>query len=119
MVTATMLTEAAGLLATRDYSTLRAYTGVAPITNRSGKRFLLVQMRYACNPRLRQAFFHWARISIQHDAAARRYYDQLRARGHGHARALRSVADRWLRILVALLKHRTLYDPTRLRPLSI
>jgi hypothetical protein len=29
------------------------------------------------------------------------------------------VADRWLRILVALLKHRTLYDPTRLRPLSI
>jgi transposase len=119
MVTATMLTEAAGLLANRDYSTLRAYTGVAPITRRSGKRFLLVQMRYACNPRLRQALFHWARISIQHDAAARRYYDQLRARGHQHARALRSVADRWLRILVALLKHRTLYDPTRLRPLSI
>ena len=115
IVTATMLAEATGPLADRDYATLRAYAGTAPVTKRSGKRLHLVQMRYACKARLRQALYHWARISIQHDSAARGYYDALRGRGHGHARALRSVADRWLRILVAMLTAHTLYDPSRLR----
>ncbi len=113
MVAATMLTEAAGPLAARDYATLRAHAGTAPITKRSGKRLHLVHMRYACKPRLRCALYHWARISIQHDPASRAYYDGLRQRGHAHARALRSVADRWLRILVAMLKTHTLYDPSR------
>lgn len=113
IVTATMLTEATGPLGDRDYSTLRAYTGAAPVTKRSGKRAFFVHMRYACKRRLRQALYHWSRTSIQRDAAARTYYDQLRARGHGHPRALRSVADRWLRILVAMLKTGTLYDPSR------
>ncbi len=113
MVTATMLTEATGPMAARDYPTLRAYAGAAPVTKRSGKRAAFVHMRYACNRRLRQALYHWSRVSIQHDRAARAYYDALRARGHGHARALRSVADRWLRILVAMLTTRTLYDPFR------
>ena len=112
MVTATMLTEATGPLADRDYATLRAHTGVAPVTKRSGKRACFVQMRYACKGRLRQALYHWSRTSIQRDAAARTYYDSLRARGHSHARALRSVADRWLRILIAMLTTGTLYDPS-------
>jgi len=119
MVTATMLTEAAGPLADRDYATLRTYSGAAPVTKRSGKRAYFVQMRYACKPRLRQALYHWARTSIQHDDAARAYYDALRTRGHGHARALRSVADRWLRILVAMLTKRTLYDSSRPRRLAL
>jgi transposase len=38
MVTATMLAEAAAPLAARDYGTLRAYAGAAPVTKRSGKR---------------------------------------------------------------------------------
>jgi transposase len=114
-VAATMLTEASGPLADRDYLTLRAYTGAAPVTKRSGKRAYFVHMRYACKGRLRQALYHWARTSIQRDDAARAYYDALRARGHGHARALRSVGDRWLRILVAMLTTRTLYDRFRLR----
>jgi len=113
MVTATMLTEATGALADRDYATLRAYTGTAPVTKRSGKRTWFVHMRSACKRRLRDALYHWARVSIQRDPSARTYYTALRTRGHGHARALRSVADRWLRILVAMLKTRTLYDAAR------
>jgi transposase len=113
MVAATMLTEATGPLADRDYVTLRAHAGTAPITKRSGKRAAFVHMRYACKPRLRQALYHWARTSIQHDQTARAYYDTLRARGHHHARALRSVADRWLRILIAMLRAGTLYDASR------
>ena len=113
MVAATMLTEATGPMAERDYPTLRAHTGTAPVTKRSGKRAFFVHMRYACKGRLRQAVYHWSRTSIQRDAGARVYYDTLRARGHSHARSLRSVGDRWLRILIAMLKTGTLYDATR------
>jgi transposase len=118
IVTATMLTEATGPLADRDYGTLRAYGGAAPVTKRSGKRMFFVQMRYACKRRVRTALYNWSRVSIQHDAPARTYYDALRARGHSHARALRSVADRWLRILVAMLKSGQLYDPSRFTQLA-
>jgi transposase len=113
IVTATMLTEATGPLAEREYPTLRAHTGAAPVTKRSGKRAWLVHMRYACKRRLRPAVYHWSRTSIQVDATTRAYYSALRARGHSHGRALRSVGDRWLRILIAMLKTRTLYDASR------
>lgn len=66
---------------------------------------------------LRNAFYHWPRVSIQNDDVARTYYATLRARGHTHGRALRSVADRWLRILMAMLRSRTLYDPNFKRPM--
>jgi Transposase len=56
------------------------------------------------------AAYHWARTGAQKDPASRVYYGQLRARGHSHARALRSIADRLLRVLVALLNHRQLFD---------
>lgn len=112
MTTVAMLTEATQPLATRDYDGLRTHMGVAPITKASGKR-RLVHMRLACNPRLREAAYHWARVSVQQDPFTATYYRRLRARGQTHGRALRSVVDRWLRILVAMLAHRTLYDSTR------
>ena len=111
-VAATMLAEAAGPLAQRDYDRLRAHLGIAPVTTASGKR-RLVSMRRACNRRLRWAAYHWGRASVQHDAASAAYYRELRARGHRHGRALRSVVDRWLRILMAMLRQNTLYDVLR------
>jgi transposase len=108
-IAATLLAEAAPLLRQADYHGLRALGGLAPVTKRSGKG-LVVLMRYSCNRRLRNACYHWARGSVLYDEAARAYYARLRARGHSHGRALRSVADRSLRILVAMLKARTLYE---------
>lgn len=113
IVAATMLTSATGPVAARDYHTLRAQAGTAPVTKRSGKRLRTVHMRYACKGALREAVYHWARTSVQHDAVARTYYTSLRARGHSHGRALRSVGDRWLRIFIAMLTSGTLYDANR------
>ena len=79
----------------------------------------VVRMRYACKSRLRNALYHWSRTSLQADPSARAYYDRLRARGHSHSRALRSVADRWLRILIAMLKTRTLYNPSGLTTTAV
>jgi hypothetical protein len=62
---------------------------------------------------LRTALYHGARVSTHHDAAARQSFATLRRRGHSHARALRSVADRWLRILTAMLATGMAYDRTR------
>jgi transposase len=111
LIAATMLAEAPEPLAQRDYQTLRAHTGVAPVTRQSGKS-RRVAMRRSCNPRLRTAVFHWARNSIRFDPRARKHYDRLRQH-HGHARALRGVADRLLAMLVTMLKNGTLYDPMR------
>jgi transposase len=112
VVAATMLAEASQPLRDRDYQALRHYAGAAPITRQSGKRKVVV-MRYACNERLRNALYHWARCSMQKDPRAKQHYADLREGGHGHGRALRGVADRSLAMLVSMLKSNTLYDPAR------
>lgn len=109
-VAARMLAEASQPLVNRTYHVLRACMGVAPVTKQSGRR-RTVSMRYACNGRLRNAAYHWARVGTQRDPASRAYYASLRARGHSHGRALRSVADRLLRILITLLERGQLFDP--------
>ena len=111
-VAATLLAEASQALAARDYHALRAHGGIAPITRQSGSK-KSVGMRYACNGRLRYAFYHWARVSMQHEPRSRQHYQRLRHRGHSHGRALRGVADRLLAVLCAMLRTHTLYDPAR------
>lgn len=114
-IAATMLAEASQALAERDYHALRSYAGVAPVTRRSGKGKSVV-MRKACNQRLRNAFYHWARVSVQHDPRSNLHYANLRAKGHSHGRATRGVADRLLSMLFAMLRNGTVYDPERRYP---
>jgi len=114
LVAATVLAEAAPLLAARAYHGLRTLAGCAPVTRQSGK-FRGVRMRYGCNHRLQHATYHWARVSAQCDPHSRAHYTTLRQHGHSHPRALRGVADRLLAIFVAMLKTDTLYDATRPR----
>lgn len=111
-VAATMLAEASQALAERDYHALRSYAGVAPITRRSGKRQSVI-MRQSCNERLRNACYHWARVSSQNDPRSKLHYANLRAKGHSHGRALRGVADRLLSVLFAMLRAGAPYDATR------
>jgi len=111
-VGATMLAEASQPLAERDYHALRCYGGSAPVTRQSGKRKVVV-MRQGCSERLRNALYYWSFGSIQTDDWARGYYADLRARGHTHGGALRVLGDRWLAVLIAMLKTGTLYDSKR------
>jgi transposase len=107
---ATLLAEAPELIRRRDYDALRTLSGIAPVTRRSGKTCIVVR-RLACNPRLREALYHWARVAVQRDPISCRRYAALRSRGHSHARALRGVADRLLQVLCTLLQRQTLFDP--------
>lgn len=108
-ILATLLTEAPQAVRERDYHALRCHAGVAPVTRQSGRRRYVVR-RQACNRRLRNAVYHWARKAIQHDAKSRAKYEALRARGHSWARALRGVADRLLFVACAMLEAGTLHD---------
>lgn len=114
IVLATLLAEASDALQRRDYHALRCLSGVAPITKRSGK-IRVVLMRQASHVRLR---YHWARVAVQHDDRSRAKYAALRARGHGHGRALRSIADRLLAVACTMLKNQTAFDPKLAAPVS-
>ena len=104
-VTAALLTEASEEIAQRNYDRLRAVSGVAPVTRRSGNR-LQVVMRRACRPVLRNAIYHLARTAMQNDATIKARYRRLRERGKPHGTAIRATADGILRSLVAMLKSR-------------
>lgn len=112
VVAATMLAEASQPLQQRDYQGLRNYAGAAPVTRRSNKKKVIL-MRHACNERIRNACYHWARTSIQGDPRAKQHYAELRQRGHSHGRALRGLTDRNLAMLISMLKSGTVYDPAR------
>src|SRR5262245_48211073 len=71
IVLATLLAEGWEALRRRDYHALR------PVTNRSG-RSCIVARRLACNPRLQNALYHWARVAVQHDPRSRAKYAALR-----------------------------------------
>jgi len=113
-ITAWLFAEAAQSLTERNYQMLRTPSGVAPVTKHSGKRRLVV-MRRGCNPRLRRALYHMARVAMQRDAHCSSVYAALRAKGQRHGQALRNIGGRLLRILVAMLRHRTCYDASRIR----
>lgn len=112
---ATVLAEANEAIRTRDLRALRAHSGIAPVTRRSGTRKVVI-MRQACNGRLRTALYHAARVNVQCDPVSKQLYSALRAKGHTHGRACRTIADRMLRILMAMLRDGTKYAPAENTP---
>lgn len=110
--TATLIAQGAALLRARDYQGLRCLSGAAPVTKRSGTRKKpIVVIRRACSPELRNALYHWSRVSVQRDDLAKAKYRALRARGVPHPQALRSIGDRNLKMLCAMLTNQTTFDP--------
>ena len=90
---------------------LLAETGTAPVTRSSG-RSRTVRFRYAANKRMRHAVDWWAFVSVRENDWAHDAYQQARARGQQHNRALRGVGARWTRILWRCWSDHTTYDPS-------
>ncbi len=89
---------------------LLAETGTAPVTRSSG-RSRTVRFRYAANKRMRHAIDWWAFVAVRDKDWDHEAYDQARARGQMHNRALRGVGARWTRILWRCWIDGTTYDP--------
>jgi hypothetical protein len=71
------------------------YGGTSPLTKASGRSHVVLA-RYARNRCLGDSLDRWAFCSITESAGARRYYDELRARGKTHRQATRQLANRWV-----------------------
>jgi hypothetical protein len=96
----------------RNADELQTYSGIAPVTERSGKR-KWVHFRWACPKFLRQSFHEWAGHSIAQSVWARAYYQQQRGRGSDHHAAVRALAFKWIRILFRCWKDRVAYDENK------
>lgn len=92
-----------------DAKSRKNYAATSPITRASGKQ-RVVLARYARNRRLADACYLWAFAAITASPGARAYYDELRARGNTHSRALRALGNRLVGIFHGCLQHGTLYD---------
>jgi transposase len=92
-----------------DAKSRKNYASTSPITKASGKH-KVVLARYARNKRLADAIYLWAFTAITASPGARQFYDERRARGDTHNRALRALANRLVGILHGCLTHDTLYD---------
>lgn len=116
---ATLITQAASAIEARNVEGLRAISGTAPVSKKSGRqgrpggRKVEVSMRRACRNDIRGALHNMAANNIIHDPRSKAYYATLRARGIGHAAALRRVADQVVKLMMTLLKAHQLFDLDR------
>jgi transposase len=92
-----------------DAKSRKNYAGTSPITRASGKHHVVLA-RYARNKRLADATYQWAFGALTGSPGARAFYDQRRAAGDTHHRALRALANRLVGILHGCLRYDTLYD---------
>src|SRR5437763_7393133 len=88
---------------------LQKYAGIAPVTERSGKKSW-VHWRFQCPQCLRQTFVEWAAESTRHSCWAQVYYQQQRDKGTAHQAAVRALACKWSRILSRCWQERTPYN---------
>ena len=95
-----------------DADSLAAYSGIAPVTRKSGKK-LQVQRRYACPKFLRQTFHEFADSARLYCPWTRARYSMLRDRGMKHHAAIRKLARSWIRILFRVWKTGTPFDCDR------
>jgi transposase len=95
-----------------DAASLQEYSGVAPVTEKSGSR-KWVHWRLGAPGFLRQSFVEWAGQTVVYSTWAHAYYQQQKARGAGHWAILRSLAFKWIRILWRCWQDRTPYNEKR------
>jgi transposase len=92
-----------------DAKSRKNYAGTSPITRASGKSHVVLA-RYARNKRLADACYLWAFTALSASPGARHFYNQRRAGGDTHNRALRALANRLVGILHGCLRHHAPYD---------
>ena len=97
------------MLGSASAAELQRYAGIAPVTERSGKKSW-VHWRLQCPKFLRQTFVEWAAESTRHSFWAQVYYQQQRDKGKAHQAAVRALAFKWIRILFRCWQDRTPYN---------
>lgn len=102
----------------RDLERLRRQS-IAPVTRQTGQQkhqrrghTPLVHRRFACSQYLSQTMFQIGDSAQRHSPHYRERYSKMRDKGHTHGRSCRQLADQILRPFFAMLRDRTLYNPS-------
>ena len=86
----------------------RAFMGTAPVTKASGKS-RSVKFRRGCWKFARRTLQLFAEQSRRQCAWADRFYQSQRLSGHKHHQALRALAHKWLKIILAMQRNNAPY----------
>lgn len=95
----------------RSAAHLAAYAGLAPATRRSGSSIRGENPSRRGNKRLKRALYLSAFAALR-DPQSQAYYQRKRTEGKHHVAALTCLARRRVDVLFAMLRDRTLYQPT-------
>ena len=117
VVLATLIAEGWDMIRRRDFRALRCLGGTAPVTKQSGKTKQVVRRKAVCGS-LRNALHVLGGVAAIHDPVSRTKYRELRAKGHGYSRSVRTVCDRLLLVACAILEKRELFDKEFKKPLE-
>lgn len=91
---------------------ISCYSGIAPVTEQSGKTQYWVHVRWSCPKFLRQSWHEFANASIRFSAWAGLCYEQFRKK-MDHHEAVRKLAYKWQRIVWRMWQDRQPYDEAR------
>ena len=76
---------------------IQQYSGIAPVTEKSGKNQHWVHRRYSRPHFVHQSFFEYASQSALHCPWAKLFLKEQVARGKSHSSAVRALAFKWSR----------------------
>lgn len=91
---------------------LGLYCGTAPIPYSSGK-WKSNRSTQRVNKRAKDAIMQLARCSQRCNKASREYYQKKRAEGKDHWHAIKCLARNLIRVIYAMLRDRTYYQPEK------
>jgi len=89
-------------------ASVQCYTGVAPVTKRSGGS-CHIHRRYCCPKFQRQSFHEYAKESVLWSRWAGAFYLQQRSKGCPHHTAVRALAYKWQRVIFRCWQDRSVY----------
>lgn len=92
-----------------SYVELSCYTGIAPVTEKSGKTQYWVHIRWSCPKFVRQSWHEFANSSLKFSVWAALLYEEFRKK-MDHHEAVRKLAYKWQRIVWRMWQDRKPYD---------
>ena len=116
VVLATLIAEAWSLVRRRDFEAIRCLGGVAPVTRQSGRTKQVIRRKAVCKS-LSAAFHVLGGIAVTNDPVSKAKYEELRGKGHGYGRSVRTVCNRLLFVACVILEKGELFDKELRKPL--
>jgi len=93
-----------------DAPAIQQYSGIAPVTEKSGQNQHWVHRRYSRPHFLHQSFFEYASQSALHCPWAKLFLQTQIAKGKSYPSAVRALAFKWQRIMFKCWRERLPYD---------